>query len=539
MAQTIKIKRSTVTAVPSTLAQGELAYSAESTSNKLFIGTPGTGDVIPVGGKYYTDITDSLVVDGKITLTGDVTGSSVYNSSTKAWEIATTIAPVGFSADTGSFNFNVPEDDVSFTGGTGISTTLTKVGTQLDVSVDLTAELSITGDSGTDSVSLTDETLNFEGGVALTSTVTDDNVKFDLDDTAVTAGSYGSSTEIPTFTVDAQGRLTAAGSENIATSLTITDDDLDTDTPPETVNTRTFDLLTGTLNFAGQTGISVSTSVNGNTLNILHDLDDTAVTPGSYGSASAIPVLTIDQQGRITGASTQNVATTLTIDDNNPGTTGTLDIDLLSETLNIWGGTGVTSTLDDANDRITLSIGQDVNTSADVQFNDVTVGGVLYSNDLTGTDVVAGNLDTAAGNTAIQAGAGTGTGAGGDIVFYVAPVSETSGNAVNAHEVAMTISDDKSVVIEGDLTVRGTTTSVNSNEVNIGDNIIVLNSDETGTPSQNGGFEIERGTSDNVALRWNETTDKWQVTVDGSSYSNLVTVANFETEITELDGGTF
>ena len=56
------------------------------------------------------------------------------------------------------------------------------------------------------------------------------------------------------------------------------------------------------------------------------------------------------------------------------------------------------------------------------------------------------------------------------------------------------------VIVGGNLTVNGTTTTVNSNTVNIGDNIIVLNSDETGTPSQNAGFEVERGTEDNVSL---------------------------------------
>ena len=57
--------------------------------------------------------------------------------------------------------------------------------------------------------------------------------------------------------------------------------------------------------------------------------------------------------------------------------------------------------------------------------------------------------------------------------------------------------------------------------MNIGDNIIVLNSDETGTPSQNGGIEIERGTSTNVSLRFNETTDKWQFTNDGTTYADI------------------
>tara|TARA_Y100000389_G_scaffold72039_1_gene68787 strand:- start:4699 stop:8184 length:3486 start_codon:yes stop_codon:yes gene_type:complete len=67
------------------------------------------------------------------------------------------------------------------------------------------------------------------------------------------------------------------------------------------------------------------------------------------------------------------------------------------------------------------------------------------------------------------------------------------------------------MIVSGDLTVSGTTTTVNSNTVHIGDNIISLNHDETGTPSQDAGIEIERGTSTNKTLVWNETTDKWTV----------------------------
>ena len=85
------------------------------------------------------------------------------------------------------------------------------------------------------------------------------------------------------------------------------------------------------------------------------------------------------------------------------------------------------------------------------------------------------------------------------------------------------------------LTVNGTTTTVNSNTVNIGDNILTLNSDETGTPSQNGGLAIERGTSANVEIRWNETSDQWEFTNDGSTYSGMAS-AYGDADVTSLMG---
>jgi hypothetical protein len=67
------------------------------------------------------------------------------------------------------------------------------------------------------------------------------------------------------------------------------------------------------------------------------------------------------------------------------------------------------------------------------------------------------------------------------------------------------------LIISGNLTVEGTTTTIDSNTVNIGDNILVLNADETGAASQDAGIEVERGTDDNVTFKWNETSDYWQV----------------------------
>ena len=70
-------------------------------------------------------------------------------------------------------------------------------------------------------------------------------------------------------------------------------------------------------------------------------------------------------------------------------------------------------------------------------------------------------------------------------------------------------------------------------------NIITLNSNETGTPSQNGGIEIERGTSTNVTLRWNETNDVWEFTNDGTNYHVLKTTANVDSDITAKVDATF
>jgi hypothetical protein len=79
------------------------------------------------------------------------------------------------------------------------------------------------------------------------------------------------------------------------------------------------------------------------------------------------------------------------------------------------------------------------------------------------------------------------------------------------------------LTVTGDLTVSGTTTSINTETLTVDDNIIVLNNNATGAPSQNAGIEIERGSSTNVALRWNEASDKWELTADGSTYADIAT----------------
>lgn len=71
------------------------------------------------------------------------------------------------------------------------------------------------------------------------------------------------------------------------------------------------------------------------------------------------------------------------------------------------------------------------------------------------------------------------------------------------------------------LIVSGTSTTIDTETISLSDNIIILNSNSSATPSENAGIEVERGTSDNVSLIWNEGTDRWTFTNDGTTFYNI------------------
>jgi hypothetical protein len=77
------------------------------------------------------------------------------------------------------------------------------------------------------------------------------------------------------------------------------------------------------------------------------------------------------------------------------------------------------------------------------------------------------------------------------------------------------------LTVDGDLTVSGTTTTINTATLNISDNIIVLNNDVTGTPTENAGIEVERGNAVNAGFRWNEANDYWEATDSTGTFYQL------------------
>ena len=98
-----------------------------------------------------------------------------------------------------------------------------------------------------------------------------------------------------------------------------------------------------------------------------------------------------------------------------------------------------------------------------------------------------------------------------DILSYD---SNTSTFSFNDSDIARTDENEtfhKNVTIAGDLTVGGTTTTVNSETINLADNKILINSNATGSPSEDGGIEIERGDAVNKSFNWDETNDYWTI----------------------------
>jgi len=221
--------------------------------------------------------------------------------------------------------------------------------------------------------------------------------------------------------------------------------------------TASVDLDSQSLAVTGLTGITTVASGQGITI----DLDDTAVTPGSYGSQTQIPTFTVDQQGRLTAAGTVAVATALTVD----GDSGTGNVDLLTDDLQVIGTANEIETVSSKSGTdVTLQIGLP---------NDVTIG-----NDLT----VTTDVDVGSGNFTVA-------GATGNTVI--------AGNLnVNGSSIALGNGLTDNVVISGNLTVQGTTTTVESTTVTLDDPVLALADNTTNVASDG----LDRG----VRFKWGD-----------------------------------
>jgi hypothetical protein len=323
---------------------------------------------------------------------------------------------------------DILDDDTMATASATTLATSESVKAYVDAQV-TAADLDFAGDSGTGSVDLDTQVFTIAGGIGLTSTGSGQQVEIRLNNTAVTAGTYGDATNIPQFTVDQQGRITASSNVAIQTAWTLAGDSGsevvnggDTATIAGGTNITTVASATDTLTvnldttLTGMAGATFSGTVDANTVefdnlsgtgavSVTDILDD-----DTMATASATTLATSES----TKAYVDTVAAGVVSDGNIniQGDSGTGSVNFATQSLDVAGGLNLTST----------ASGQEISVAMDTTLTGMTAAtfsGTVQAGTLTdGTASINGGAIT--GATDITA---TGTIQGGTLTDGTASIS--------------------------------------------------------------------------------------------------------------------
>jgi cytoskeletal protein CcmA (bactofilin family) len=237
-------------------------------------------------------------------------------------------------------------------------------------------------------------------------------------------------------------------------------------------------------------------------------------------------------------AAIQNLATA----PNSPNT-GQVYYDTVESQIKVWTGAawaniggGVSNLAGTANEitvsasvgAVTLSLPATINANTTGTAASLTTARTIaLTGDVTGTVSFDGSASASMATTIAANSVALGTDTTGN---YIASVSgtaneiEVSGSGEGA-TVTVGLTDNVSITgdltVGGNLKISGSATYINAETIQLADNTIVLNSNVTESPTENSGIEVERGTSANVSVLWNEANDQWTLTNDGTNYGAI------------------
>ena len=268
-------------------------------------------------------------------------------------------------------------------------------------------------------------------------------------------------------------------------------------------NTTLTDLANGSISISTTiqpNSVALGTDTTGNYVGTL-----SAGTPSTQTGSSGLTITAAAGEGTSATIAHADTSSASNIAVNNSGGTVLQDLTVSLDTF------GHVTTASSASVNLDLRYPQ-------TAFTNIAVSGqtTVQSDSLTDTLTLAG-----AGIVGITTNATTDT-----ITITATEVdtlaSVTSRGNTTTNNITVNDLNARNLVLSGNLTISGTTTIVNSETVNIADNIVVLNSNYTGSsPTESGGIEIERGTLTNTSLLWNESTDRWTFTNNGSTFYNI------------------
>jgi len=188
-------------------------------SGLLPVANGGTGSSTAAGGRTNLGLGNLAVqANTAVNIDGGAIDGTVIGANSAAAITGTTVEFGSLSDGTvtaTAFQTTISDSD----------TLIPTSGAVVDyVAAQITLEdLDLAGDSGTGAVDLNSQSLTVAGGTGLTSVASNQAITIGLDNTAVTAGAYGTTTAIPVITIDAQGRITSASTAAISTSFTLSD----------------------------------------------------------------------------------------------------------------------------------------------------------------------------------------------------------------------------------------------------------------------------------------------------------------------------